>query len=144
MENVENNSARAADKWKEASLAGFQILPDVLLKKQADLGLSALDMLVLINILQFWWYRDKRPFPRATTLARRMGVTTRTIQRSLQTLTNRGLLRREKVTGDGKEKVEYDLEGLVERLRAYAIKDLDYLARIGMREVGDAARPLSN
>lgn len=144
METMEKNSARAAEKWKEASLAGFQLLPDVLLKKQADLGLSAIDMLVLINILQFWWYRDKRPFPRATTLARRMGVTTRTIQRSLKTLTRRGLLRREKVSAKGKDRVEYDLEGLVERLRAYAIKDPDYLARLGMMEVGDAARTLSN
>ena len=57
-------SERSSEKWGDAGIAGFQVLPDILLKKQVELGLSPTDMLVLINILMHWWYHDKRPFPR--------------------------------------------------------------------------------
>ena len=39
-----------------------------------------------------WWYRDQMPFPRPTTIARRMGVTVRTVQRALLGLQALGLL----------------------------------------------------
>jgi hypothetical protein len=46
---------RAADKWQEAAKAGFQLLPDLLLRHQADLGLTATDLVVLINLTMHWF-----------------------------------------------------------------------------------------
>ncbi|WP_434056202.1 helix-turn-helix domain-containing protein [Roseibium sp.] len=86
---------RATTKWKEAGEAGFQVLPDLLLKKQSELGLSATDLVVLINVTMHWWYREQRPFPRTTTIASRMGVDNRTVQRSMKKLTQLGLMKRE-------------------------------------------------
>ncbi|MGB4106564.1 MAG: hypothetical protein WBK55_02055 [Alphaproteobacteria bacterium] len=42
-------------KWGEAANAGFQILPDVLLKHQKDLDLNPTDLVVLINLTSYWW-----------------------------------------------------------------------------------------
>src|SRR5215211_3032496 len=48
--------ARPYAKWGEAAIAGWQPLPDVLLKNQHKLDLTATELLVFINLLSFWWY----------------------------------------------------------------------------------------
>jgi DNA-binding MarR family transcriptional regulator len=121
---------RAADKWREAAKAGFQLLPDLLLRHQADLGLTATDLVVLINLTMHWWYSDQRPFPRSSTIARRMGIDRRTVQRSLAKLSEEGLV--EKVTenlADGRERQVCDLTGLQRRLSDLAKSDPVYLMR---------------
>jgi len=50
MIRVPRTTERAVEKWEDAAEAGFQTLPDILLRKQVELGLSPTDMLVLINI----------------------------------------------------------------------------------------------
>lgn len=118
----------ASAKWEDAAKAGFQILPDVLFKHQHALGLSAVDLVVLANLTLHWWYPDQKPFPRGSTVARRMGVDVRTVQRSLARLIELGLVRREKVAGTGPEK--FDLSGLVERLNTLARSDASYQHRM--------------
>ena len=54
---------RSVEKWGEAGKGGFQLLPDILFKKQVELGLSPTDMLVLMNLTMHWWYAHQRPFP---------------------------------------------------------------------------------
>ena len=71
MRNDVSVAAGAAiAKWGESARAGFQILPDVLFKNQDGLGLSAVDLVVLTNLTLHWWYSDRKPFPRSTTIAR--------------------------------------------------------------------------
>ncbi len=118
-------------KWREAGRAGFQIVPDLLLKNQDALGLSATDVVVLLNVLMHWWFPDQKPFPRSTTIARRMGVTARTVQRALGTLQKRGILTRVKVG----ENSSLDPEPLVQRLAAIAKDDRDYRIRTNTPEV---------
>jgi predicted transcriptional regulator len=117
---------KSVEKWGEAAHAGFQLLPDLLLKKQRELGLSATDVLVLINMTMHWWYVQQRPFPRTSTIADRMGVDPRTVQRSIDKLVKLKLVEkvREK-TADGSKHGVYDLRGLVERLSQYAVRDRD-------------------
>jgi hypothetical protein len=74
----------------EAAEAGFQTLLNVLLKNQAKLGLSPTDTLVLMNLAMEWC--SQRPFPRSATIAARMGVGVRTVQRALTTLRKLGVL----------------------------------------------------
>lgn len=99
MMSMESETAPSTDvpvgsavyaKYGEASIAGFQAVPDLLLKHQRELGLSPTDLAVLLNVLMHWWYPEKKPFPRSTTIAKRMGVTPRTVQRSLQQLEELG------------------------------------------------------
>lgn len=121
---------RSVEKWGEAGKGGFQLLPDILFKKQVELGLSPTDMLVLMNLTMHWWYAHQRPFPRTSTIAARMGVETRTVQRSLKKLTDLGLLTRVAEKDDaGEERIVCDLSGLVGRLEQYVLGDSDYQVR---------------
>jgi hypothetical protein len=117
------------EKWGEVARAGFQIVPDLLLKHQKDLALNPTEMIVLLNVLMHWWYRDQKPFPRSTTIARRMGSTLRTVQRALQQIEEKGLLLRQK----GRDNLTLlDPAPLVERLQRYINDDRDYRIRKGL------------
>ena len=83
-------------KYGKAAIAGFQAVPDLLLKHQHDLGLSATDLVVLRNVLTNWRYPGAEAVSRSTSIAKRMGVTPRTVQRSLQQMEELGFLIREK------------------------------------------------
>ena len=113
-------------KYGEAAVAGFQAVPDLLLKHQDTLGLSPTNLVVLLNVLMHWWYPDQKPFPRSTTIARRMGLSPRAVQRSLQKLQRLGLLTREP-SEDGP--TYFDPEPLVTKLVELAKDDIDYLVR---------------
>ena len=124
MDKQARTPERAMEKWGDAAIAGFQVLPDILLKKQVELGLSATDMLVLLNLTLHWWYREQRPFPRTSTIAARMGVEPRTVQRSLRKMVDMGLLERvEEEDEAGEKRQVIDLTALVEKLSAFARHD---------------------
>jgi len=128
-------SSAVTAKWAEAADAGFQVLPDVLLKNQSDLGIAATELVVLINLTMHWWYPTQKPFPRSTTIARRMGVDVRTVQRSLNRLTALGLIQRIKVKTETGDSIVIDLGGLVSKLRKLAVRDAAYIPRRGTMPV---------
>lgn len=125
-------------KYGEASLAGFQAVPDLLLKHQSDLSLSPTDLTVLLNVLMHWWYPAQKPFPRPTTIAKRMGTSPRTVQRSLHRLEQLELLVREKVE---KGPTYLDPAPLVGKLEVLAKKDADYQIRRRRRNGEEALGP---
>lgn len=136
MDKTQRTTERAVEKWGDAAEAGFQTLPDILLKKQIELGLSATDMLVLINVTMHWWYRTKLPFPRSSTIAERMGIDARTVQRSLRKLVALGLIQRETETQeDGTSLTVLNLTPLVDRLSGFARSDPNFIARMHKKEV---------
>jgi Mn-dependent DtxR family transcriptional regulator len=51
-------------------------------------------VVVLLNLTLFWWFRDQPPFPRSSIIARRMGVSARTVQRVFKKLERLGYIRR--------------------------------------------------
>lgn len=125
-----NDADRTFEKWGETARAGFQTVPDLLLKKQADLGLSATDMLVLLNITSHWWYKGQRAFPHNSTICGRMGVDERTVQRSVKKLISLKLMEKVKESdAKGGERTVCDFTGLVERLGQFVGSDKDYMAR---------------
>jgi predicted transcriptional regulator len=96
-------------KWQGAvnEKSGFVALPISLLRLQKQLKLNATDMVVLTNLLAHWWKPNEGVFPRTTTIANRMGVDKRTIQRSTQKLVRAGLMERTKLA-DGKRAFRFD------------------------------------
>lgn len=134
MDNSENNTStydHPSAKWGEVANAGFQIFPDIILKQQKELGLNSADMVVLINLSSYWWYADKKPFPRARTIADRMGTDVRTVQRSFKKLQDLGLIEKKNVShGEYGEQKVFDLQGLITKLIPYALKDPGYRERI--------------
>lgn len=84
------------EKWQGAVTpsSGFVAVPVSLLRLQTNLHLTPTDMVVLINLLAHWWDPGRSVFPRTTTIAQRMGVTKRTVQRTMNKLVKRGLMDR--------------------------------------------------
>lgn len=116
------------EKWGDAARAGFQAVPDLLLKHQGRLGLNSGELVVLLNVLQHWWYAEQKPFPRPTTIARRMGSTVRTVQRALMNLEKKGALVKTQRLED--DRPAFDPEPLVKKLSALAKTDPDYWHRV--------------
>lgn len=101
--------------------AGFQPLPDVLLFYQKELGLKSEDLNVLLNVMVHWYWPERMPWPRVTTIAKRMGVSDRSVQRSLARLRKLDLLGK---TKNPNGKTAYDLRPLLLRLEPFARKRL--------------------
>lgn len=118
--------SRIYDRYGDVSVAGFQPLPDVLLFHQAELGLKSEDLNVLLNILAHWYHPGNMPYLRTSTIAKRMGISQRSVQRSIVRLRGEGFIGRGEDTRAGER---FDLNPLLERLLPYARK------RIAMRRL---------
>ena len=112
---------RAEQKYgSEVIRAGFQVVPDVLVRYQGRLGLSSTDLCVLLNLGAHWWYPESQPSPRSQTIAHRMNIHVRMVQRSLKSLKASGLIDVRKERG----RRYYDLRPLAKRLEPLAERDL--------------------
>jgi hypothetical protein len=132
---VEETSTAPADfpsrrKWGEsvtsARNGGFQIVPNLLLRKQDQLGLSPQELVVLLNITMHWWEPENWPHPRANAIAVRMGISPRSVERHIERLQLLGLvewLPRE--SGEGPSVRRFSLRGLIEKLEAIAEQEPD-------------------
>lgn len=99
-------------RWGRSTASGFTALPNTLIKAQGELGLKDGELVVLTNLAMHWWSPTAPPFPRTETIAKRMGVTARSVQRHLNSLEKGGFIAR--VMGRGRS--YYDLTGLKEKL----------------------------
>ena len=123
------NQQPIQDKWGNAVTSGetgFVVIPGMLIKNQKVLKLDNTDLTVLLNILVHWWKRDELPHPRPSSIAQRMGCSTRTVERSIDRMQKNGLIERmpsvAKETTDGTITVRYfDLSGLIQRVETFAL-----------------------
>ncbi|MGF6988761.1 hypothetical protein F0160_36865 [Paraburkholderia sp. JPY303] len=104
------------EKFGDALLLGFTVVPAILLRDQHALRLNDGEMLVAMHLLLAWWEKDRLPYTRPATIARRMGVTARTVQRHMKGLEEKKLLVRI-VDPEDSEKTSFDLTPLVNRLK---------------------------
>lgn len=107
-------------KWGVAVMKlGYCILPSVLLQAQARLLINAQQMIVLLQLIEHWWTADGKVYPSKDTLAERIGLTSKQIQRHIKVLEQKGLVKRipRVLKGRGKTSNEYDLSGLVKKLK---------------------------
>lgn len=111
-------------KWGPALASGFQILPDTIIRHYARERLTEVDLVVLLNLLMVWWTAEQMPFPRVATIANRMQMSPRTVQRSLTHMRSRGLLSWEIIAVRGRKRRRYNLAPLVERAKEWAAEDL--------------------
>lgn len=106
--------------WGKAVIAcGFTITPSLLIQGQRRLGLSPLQMNIVLHLLDFWWDPDRKPFPSKAEIAERIGVHPRTIQKNIAEMEGQGLIHRvQRFTPAGDPSTNiYDLTGLVKRLK---------------------------
>jgi hypothetical protein len=127
-------------KWRAAADTGFVAVPNVLLTYYRTLNVTPTEFVVLLNLLSHWWSADTRPFPRVSTIARRMETSPRTVQRALNRLRALGLIDWQRVQvkngkivpgarpGEGVRRRLYDLAPLVNVADRLAADRLEFLA----------------
>ena len=93
---VAQPAARLRGLWGDAitERSGFVAVPMSLLKLQSKLGLDPVDLGVVVNLLGYRWTSEAGVFPRNSIIAKRMGVSERTVQRSTQKMIKLGLITR--------------------------------------------------
>lgn len=113
---------RADARWGSLVMKqGFVIIPSTLFVAQRRLGISVNEFNALLQIISFWWDGGRHPFPSRPTLAQRMDVSVKTVQRSLASLEKKGLLQRiTRVGKHGRQANAYDLSGLANALKPIA------------------------
>jgi hypothetical protein len=117
---------RSRQKWGTAADAGFQIIPDVLFRCQRFLDLDPTDLVILSNIMLHWWYEEDLPHPRPSIIAKRMNVSTRTVERHIEGMEKKGLISRlPSRIKHGKTVRPFDLSGLVAKLKDFAAVNLE-------------------
>ncbi|HEX5775382.1 MAG TPA: helix-turn-helix domain-containing protein, partial [Caulobacteraceae bacterium] len=112
---------QSEEKWgAEVMALGFCMLPSLLFRAQARLGLNPTQLAVLLQLADFWWDPNRKPFPKKADLAQRLKLSERQVQRHIADLETGGFLKRiERTYGRrGKISNEYDLSGLVAKLKA--------------------------
>ena len=110
-------------RWGAALNEGYVAVPRVLLRHQHDLGITSEEVVLLLNLLSSWWTEDDHPYPAVSTLAHRIGTTTRTVQRNLRSLEAKGFIKRlRNQAGNGaaadRMVTRYVLAGTVQKLIA--------------------------
>lgn len=109
-------------KWgAEVMDQGHCIVPSLVFRAQRRLGLSGMQLAVLLQLASFWWENDKLPFPKKGTLAERLNVSEKQIQRIVKELEQAGLVARHtRKNHRGQQSNFYDLSGLVAKLKELA------------------------
>jgi DNA-binding IclR family transcriptional regulator len=136
VSNAEPKHQPLKEKWGDALRQGFVVIPWVMLRRQRELDLETLELVVLMHLIASWWDTASAPYPSSQAVAKRMGVSVRTVQRCLKTLQTKGLLIRhqQSVANDGASIVtRYDLTPLAAKL-SDMVKDQIKLAQEAKRE----------
>ena len=126
-ENLRTNEK----KWSKTLMAaGWNVIPNILIEKQASLGLDALDMNIILHLSHYWWQPDNLPHPAVGTIAKAIGVTPRTVQKRITALQDLKLIKREerRYTKQGSVTNRYDFSGLIEAATPFAkekIKEIE-------------------
>ena len=99
---------------------GYTGIPSILVEAQRRLGINAIQMNIIFQLLDYWREPARRPFPSKRDLANRIGVSAKTIQNNIRELENAGLIMRElrkTAAGDWNSNI-YHLDGLVAKVQA--------------------------
>lgn len=101
---------------------GYTQMPSILFWGQNKLELKPDEFNVLLQLVSHWWTRDHNPHLSKETIGRRMGKSSRMVQRHLTTLENKGLIKRVEryKVHRGQDSNGFDLKGLVKKLREIA------------------------
>lgn len=116
---AKKDKRRAEDKFGPAVMKhGYTMLPNLLMEAQGRLKIGHAEFNVLVQLIHHWWDADKEPHPAKESIARRMGLSPRQVQRHLTTLEKEGFISRVERFSGRKSQIAngYDLMPLVRKL----------------------------
>lgn len=114
-------------KWgKSLTAAGWTAIPNVIFERQAALGLTPMDLSIILHLSGFWWRAGDDPYPSKSTLAAAIGVHPRTVQRRIAALETAGFIKRidRKAKNGGSLSNRYSLDGLIKAAMPFADEHL--------------------
>ena len=118
--SVKNEKNSHELRWgKDALSMGWTAIPASLFFLQGTLSISPVSFNVLLNLLTHWWKPFEWPHPSQESIAIRMSVSVRTVQRGLHELENKGLITKIKTSKDHPKyrgRNIYDLTNLISAL----------------------------
>lgn len=131
---------RSEAKWgRQVMDQGFCILPSLLFRAQSRLGLKATHLALILQLAEFWWYDDNLPWPKKQTIAERMGLKEKQVQRIVRDLEQRGYIQRNtRMTPHGQTSNAYDLSVWLRNCRS-SLPNLPGLRRPNVRSSVAAA-----
>lgn len=135
-DDIPRDRTRVRAKWGIASDVGYLVVPYVLLLHQGKLGINSEEMNVLINILAHWHSAERNPFPHSITIAKRMGVSPRSVQRAIKGLKEKNLLVKERKKHRD-DPMAYDLSPLVMKLKELAADRIKIRVETDLETVDD-------
>lgn len=109
-------------KWSRTLMkTGWTVLPNIIIEKQAALGLTTTDVCILLHLAKHWWKAGESPWPAKKTIAQAIGKDPRTVQRRIEAMEKLGLIRREeRRTAQGSKTNLYHLDGLIAKAKPFA------------------------
>jgi DNA replication protein DnaD len=115
-----------AQKWTPEVIAlGYTAVPDLLLSRMAALGLTPTELVLLLQLLRYWWTFAHLPFPSKRKLAEAMGCSEKNVQKVMKRLEERGFVTRveRRNQRDSSHTNLYDLDPLVGKLIPFAAEE---------------------
>ena len=110
-------------RWtKPLADAGWTALPNIVLLKQAALGLKPMHVNIIMQIARHWWEPEKAPYPSVGTLAKAIGVKERAIRGHIKDMVEAGFLEKKHQYSakGGQTSNRYTFDGLIKRCRPFA------------------------
>jgi DNA replication protein DnaD len=128
------------EKWGKTNIkAGWTAIPNALLIHQATIGLTPMDINIIIQIARSWWVANNHPFPSKKTLADSIGVTPRTIQKRIASMEKLGFIKRiQRRDPKGSKSNIYKLTPLKKIMKPYST---DIINEKNRRKEEDKKRP---
>lgn len=121
---MDEKSIKMIDKWGAESLGmGFTAIPTTLIFLQSQLQITPLGLNILLNLVAHWWDANEKPYPAQESLASRMGVSKRSVQRELNSLIGLGLISKKQSSKNHPKyrgRNSYDLTPLVKILNEFS------------------------
>ena len=126
-DNEESPTAIERKFGRAIASAGWTAVPSILLERQDALGLDATDLAILAHLFKHWWTKDSLPCPSKGTIAKRLGITSRTVQKRIARMEDEGLVARRQRPRPGKRHAsnEYELAGLMKKLEPMALEAVE-------------------
>ena len=91
----------------------------MIFRAQQRLGLNPTQLTVLLQLADYWWDEERKPYPSKKALSERLGLSSRQVQRYIAELEEAGMVQRieRRAPHRGNLRNAYDLSGLVKRLK---------------------------
>jgi hypothetical protein len=124
---VASTERKIEQRWgTPLTKAGWTAIPNVIFQRQKALGLTPLDITILLQLAAYWWEPDDLPRPSKKTVADTIGVHPRTVQKRIAAMETAKFIQRipQKSKAKGNNPNLYDFSGLIAAAIPFAQEEL--------------------